>query len=97
MKTIRSLFAVIVILLAWSGTTRAADDHGIFERILAASGSFEETGAALEKSLGESKLKLHAKHDLKMPDGVQKARVYVLTSPAYLEAAKGAPANTVSA
>jgi len=47
----------IAVLLAWSGTTRAADDHGIFERILAASGSFEETNVALEKNLGESKLK----------------------------------------
>jgi hypothetical protein len=92
------LFAVIVVLLAWSGVARAADvEYGIFERILAASGSFEDTTAALEKSLGESKLKLHAKHDLKVPDGIQKARVYVLTSPAYLEAAKDAPANTISA
>ena len=97
MRTLRSLFAAIVVLLAWSGAARAADEHGIFERILAASGSFEETSAALEKNLGESKLKLHATHDLKIPDAAQKARVYVLTSPAYLEAAKGAPANTVSA
>jgi len=75
----------------------AADDVGIFERIHEASGSFEEATAALEKGLAESKLTLHAKHDLKTPDGVQKARVYVLTSPTYLEAAKAAPANTASA
>lgn len=97
MRTLRSLFAVLVVLSAWSGVARAADEYGIFERLLTASGSFEETSAALEKSLGESKLALHAKHDLKIPDGTQKARVYVLTSPAYLEAAKGAPANTISA
>jgi len=97
MRILRTLFAVLAVLLACSGIARAADEHGIFERILAASGSFEETSAALEKSLGESKLRLHARHDLKIPDGTQKARVYVLTSPAYLEAAKGAPANTVSA
>ena len=97
MRTLRSLFTLIVVLLAWSGIARAADDHGIFERILAASGSFEETSAALEKNLGESKLILHAKYDLKVPDGAQKARLYVLTSPAYLEAAKSAPANTASA
>ena len=97
MRMLRSLFAVLAVLLAWSGFAHAADEHGIFERILAASGSFEEASAALEKSLGESRLTLHAKHDLKIPDGAQKARVYVLTSPAYLEAAKGAPANTVSA
>ncbi len=97
MRTVRSMFAAIAVLLAWSGIARAADEHGIFERVLAASGSFEETSAALETSLGESKLTLHAKHDLKIPDGAQKARVYVLTSAAYSEAAKGAPANTVSA
>ena len=97
MRTLRSLFAVLAVLLAWSGVARAADEYGIFERLLTASGSFEETSAALEKSRGESKLTLHAKHDLKVPDGAQKARVYVLTSPAYQEAAKGAPANTVSA
>jgi hypothetical protein len=97
MRTLRNLFAVSAVLLAWSGVARAADEYGIFERLLTASGSFEETSAALEKSLGESKLTLHAKHDLKVPDGVQKARVYVLTSPTYLEAAKGAPAHTVSA
>ena len=97
MRMLRSLFAVLAVLLAWSGFAHAADEHGIFERILAASGSFEEASAALEKSLGESRLTLHAKHDPKIPDGAQKARVYVLTSPAYLEAAKGAPANTVSA
>lgn len=97
MRIMRSLVAVFAVLLVCSGVANAADDVGIFERILAASGSFEETSAALEKSLGESKLTLHAKHDLKIPDGVQKARVYVLTSPAYLEAAKGAPANTASA
>jgi hypothetical protein len=97
MRTLRYLLAVLAVLLAWSGVARAADEYGIFERLLTASGSFEETSAALEKSLGESKLTLHAKHDLKVPDGVQKAMVYVLTSPAYLEAAKGAPANTISA
>ena len=59
MKIIRSLFAVLAVLLAGSGIARAADEHGIFERILAASGSFEETSAALEKSLSESKLVLH--------------------------------------
>lgn len=98
MRTVRSLFFVVIATLSvWSGNVFAAEEHGIFERILAASGSFEETNAALEKSLGESKLKLHAKQDIKVPGEAQKARVYVLTSPAYLEAAKGAPAQTVSA
>src|SRR4030066_72669 len=97
MRTLRSLLAVLAVLLAGSGFPHAADEHGIFERILAASGSFEEPSAALEKSLGESRLTLHAKHDLKMPGGAERAGVCARPSPAYLEAAKGAPANTVSA
>lgn len=97
MSILQRLIAVVVVLLAWNGTVHAADENGIFERILAASGSFEETSAALEKSLGESKFTLHARHDLRIPDGIQKARVYVLTSPAYLDAAREAPANTISA
>jgi len=92
----RRVAAVLVLTVVVVLPAHAAD-VGIFERILEASGSFEDTTAAVEKALGESKLTLHAKHDLKTPDGVQKARIYVLTSPAYLEAAKTAPANTVSA
>ena len=98
MKPVPGIFyTALVVLLAWGGAAQAADEHGIFERVLEASGSFEESTAALEKSLGESKFTLHAKHDLKTPEGMQKARVYVLTAPTYLEAASGAPANTVSA
>lgn len=98
MRTVHRLFfLVITVLSMWSGNLFAADEYGIFERILAASGSFEETSAALEKSLSESKLKLQAKQDLKVPDNAQKTRVYILTSPAYMEAAKGAPPNTISA
>jgi len=92
------LRSAVPLFLALFGTgALAAEEHGIFERLLEASGSFDEATAALEKGLGESKLSLHAKHDLKTPEGVQKARVYVMTSPAYLEAAKAAPADTISA
>jgi hypothetical protein len=94
---LRKILSVIALGMLLVLPARAAEDVGIFERILEASGSFEETTAALEKGLAESKLTLHAKHDLKTPDGVQKARVYVLTSPTYLEAAKAASANTASA
>lgn len=90
---IGALFAVF----GWVGAAQAADEYGIFERVLEASGSFEDTTAALEKSLAESKLTLQGKEDLKIPDGVQKARVYILTSPSYLEAAKDLPPNTISA
>ena len=76
---------------------RAADDIGIFERVLEASGSFADTTAALEKALAESKLTLHAKRDLTFKDKVQQARVYILTSPAYMEAAKDEAPDTISA
>lgn len=90
---IGALFAVF----GWVGAAQAADEYGIFERVLEASGSFEDTTAALEKSLAESKLTLQGKEDLKIPDGIQKARVYILTSPSYLAAAKDLPPNTISA
>lgn len=101
LKRIRSigvLFSSVLVAVFWFGTAQAAEDNiGIFERILEASGSFEDTTAALEKALADSNLTLHSKRDLIVPDGVQKARVYILTSPTYQEAAKSMPANTISA
>ena len=98
LRRIITVFGVLLGVLGWAGAAPAADEtYGIFERILEASGSFEDTTAALEKSLAESKLNLQAKHDLKTPEGVQKAKVYILTSPAYLEATKNTPPNTISA
>ena len=96
-STVSRALRVLLLSLVFTATARAADDIGIFEQMLEASGSFEDTTAALEKSLGESKLTLHAKRDLTIPKGVQKARLYVLTSAAYMDAAKAAPANTASA
>jgi len=91
------LFAVAFALVAGMSNASAAEDYGIFERLLEASGSFNDTTAALEKAIGESKLTLQAKRDLTYTDKQQQARVYVLTSPTYLEAAKGEAANTASA
>ena len=95
---ISTVFGVLLAIFGWAGAAQAADEtYGIFERTLEASGSFEDTTAALEKSLAESTLTLHAKQDIKTPEGVQKAKVYILTSPTYMEAAKGMAANTISA
>ena len=94
---LRAVAAVLLCLPVFGNTALAAEEYGIFERIVEPAGSFEEATAALEKSLSESKLTLHAKYDLKTPKDAQKARLYVLTSSAYLEAAKGAPADTLSA
>jgi hypothetical protein len=90
------LFTLVAFLLGF-GNAFAAEEYGIFERILDASGSFADTTAALEKAIGESKFTLQAKHDLTYTDKVQQVRVYVLTSPAYMEAAKDEAPNTISA
>jgi hypothetical protein len=91
------LFALIFAFVLGIGNAFAAEEYGIFERILEASGSFDDTTAALEKALPESKLSLQAKRDLALTDKAQRARVYILTSPAYMEAAKGESPDTVSA
>src|SRR3989338_2895114 len=91
------LFALIFAFVLGIGNAFAAEEYGIFERILEASGSFTDTTAALEKALAESKLTLQAKRDLTYTDKQQQARVYVLTSPAYMEAAKDETPDTISA
>ena len=91
------LFALVFFFMAGMVNAHAAEEYGIFERILEASGSFNDTTAALEKALGESKFTLHAKRDLVFNDKVQQARVYIVTSPAYMEAAKDESPDTISA
>ncbi|MHB8715733.1 MAG: hypothetical protein ACYC9H_06960 [Sulfuricaulis sp.] len=95
--TVVRLFISIFVLMLGTGPALAAEQYGIFERILEASGSFHDTTAALEKAIGESKFTLQGKRDLTYTDKQQKARVYVLTSPAYMEAAKNEAPNTISA
>ena len=76
----------------------AADDEiGIFESLLESSQSFAETTAALEAALAESSLQLHGAHAVRVPDGAHQAKVYVLTSPGYADAASAEPARTISA
>jgi hypothetical protein len=89
--------ALVLAFVLGSSNAVAADEYGIFERILEASGSFNDTTAALEKALAESNLTLHAKRDMAYTDKVQQARVYVITSPAYMEAAKDESPDTISA
>jgi hypothetical protein len=91
------ILALVLAFVLGLGNASAAEEYGIFERILDASGSFNDTTAALEKAIAESKFTLQAKHDLTYSDKVQQVRVYVLTSPAYMEAAKDEAPNTVSA
>ncbi len=91
------LFTLAFTLVAGMGHAWAAEKYGIYERILDASGSFQDTTAALEKAIAASKFMLQGKRDLYIAGKVQQARVYVLTSPAYMEAAGNEAPNTISA
>ena len=79
------------------GGSQAAEKIGIFEKILDASGSFGETTAAFEAALAGSNLILHGQHDMRVPDGIQQSRLYILTSPDYMAVASAEPSNSVSA
>jgi uncharacterized protein (DUF302 family) len=87
----------LVALVSWVPPANAADSIGIFETILESSISFEETTAALESAIAESELQLHASHVVRVPDDMQQAKVYVLTSPTYADAAASESPRTVSA
>ncbi|MCP4301975.1 MAG: hypothetical protein GY783_15435, partial [Gammaproteobacteria bacterium] len=75
----------------------AAEKFGIFETVLESSVSFSETTAAVEAALDDSALLLHGSHEVRVPDDKHEARVYVLTSPAYVDAAATESARTISA
>ena len=75
----------------------ANDEIGIFETIRVSSVSFDETTAALDAAFDASGLTLHATHDVRVPDDLHRARVYVMTSPAFAEAAQDESPRTVSA
>lgn len=79
-------------------TALAAEKIGSFQKILEADGDFSETTATLEKSIAASSLELLGEMDLAVPDDAQKCRTYVLTSPAFNQAAlESLSADAVSA
>ena len=95
----RRWMAVITIAALFSAPfSFAADDKiGIFETIRAANVSFDEATTALDTALATSGLVLHAKHDVRVPGAMHKARVYVMTSPTYADVARDESPNTISA
>lgn len=95
----RPWMAVITIAALVSAPLSFAADEkiGIFEMLHASSISFDETTAAVDAALAASGLNLHAAHDVRVPDNQHRAKVYVLTSPEYADAAKDEEARTVSA
>ena len=95
----RIWMAVVTITALFSApfSFAADDDIGIFELIHKSSASFDETTGALETALADSPLVLHATQDVRVPEDRHRARVYVLTSPAYAAAAADESARTISA
>jgi uncharacterized protein (DUF302 family) len=95
----RIWMAVITIAALLSAPLSFAADEklGIFEMIRISSVSFDETTAALDAAIASSGLTLHATQDVRVPDDMHKARVYVLTSPAYSAAAGSESPRTISA
>ena len=83
--------------MTWAPSSFAAEDIGIFETILESSQGFDDTVAAVEEALSASTLDLHGSHTVRVPEGAHQAKLFVLTSPAYLEVAKDEPARSVSA
>ena len=97
MKARFSVAVIAIAALLAAPFSFAADKFGIFETIHASSVSFEETTAALDAAFETSGLSLHATHNVRLPDDTHKARVYVVTSSAYQDAAKTESPRTASA
>jgi uncharacterized protein (DUF302 family) len=95
----RLFMAVVTIAALFTApfSYAAADKIGIFETVYASDVPFDETVAALDAAFATSGLLLHATHDVRLPDDTHRARVYVLTSPAYADAAKNEFPRTASA
>jgi len=75
----------------------SAGSIGIFETILESSVPFVDTTTAIEAAIAASDLQLQAAHVVHVPDDMQQAKVYVLTSPTYEKAAASESPRTVSA
>jgi uncharacterized protein (DUF302 family) len=93
----QKLVVALVALAMWVPPVLAAEDLGIFETVFESSQSYTDTATAVEAALNESEFKLHATHDVRVPDDKHRARLYVLTSPAYMAAAAAESPRTVSA
>ncbi len=93
----KKILVVLVALISWAPLSFADDEIGIFETILESTAPFSATNTALEQAIGGSKLQLQGVHVVTVPGGKHQARLYVLTSPAYADAAASESPRTVSA
>ncbi len=84
------LFISALALMALTGpATAKSQEIGVFQKVLEADDDFATATAALEKSIAGSSLELLGKFDVTVPDNAQKCRTYVLSSPAFNQAAVG--------
>jgi hypothetical protein len=90
-------FGLAILAALFALPVLADDKIGIFETIYRSSASFSETAAAIEAAAAGSSLQLHGLVDVRVPDNAQKAKVFVLTSPNYIDAARAEEPRTVSA
>ena len=93
----KKILVVLAALIFWAPLSFADDEIGIFETILESSASFSDTNTALEQAIVGSQLQLHGTHVITVQGGKHQARLYVLTSPDFLDAAAGESPRTASA
>jgi hypothetical protein len=89
--------ALAVLAALFALPALAEDEIGIFETIYHSNASYAETAAAIEAAAAGSPLQLHGSLDVRVPDDAQQAKVFVLTSPGYAEAARSEVPRTISA
>ncbi|MDH3904226.1 MAG: hypothetical protein OEV16_01155 [Gammaproteobacteria bacterium] len=89
--------AVTLLAVLFAPPAMADDKIGIFETIYHSEASIAETAAAIEAAAAGSSLQLHGSLDVRVPDNAQQAKVFVLTSPDFIEAARAEVPRTISA
>lgn len=100
MATIQRFLAKLglIAFFCLAANVAVSDDKlGIFELINQASGSYEDTLAAVASALEVSNLTVHARHEVRVPEQKQRAHVFILTSPDYRELAQNESPRTISA
>ncbi|MDH3757686.1 MAG: hypothetical protein OES93_07530 [Gammaproteobacteria bacterium] len=89
--------AVTLLAVLFAPPAMADDKIGIFETIYHSEASIAETAAAIEAAAAGSSLQLHGSLDVRVPDNAQQAKVFVLTSSDFIEAARAEVPRTISA
>jgi len=91
------LLAVAALAVLFALPAQADGKIGIFETIYRSDATFTETTAAIEAAVAGSPLQLHGALDVRVPNDAQQAKVLVLTSPDYIDAARAETPRTISA